>query len=327
MNTRSLAGLVMAAGLAVTPAAAETSAPPPRALAQAVKVTVLSTMLADSFGMGEWGFAALVEVDGHRILFDTGAREETVLRNAGELGIDLSLVADVILSHHHDDHTGGLLTLRRALAARNPAALSRAHIAPGMFDSRRRSGHEGESNSMVAVRVAYEAGGGTFIEHRSPAELFPGVWITGPVPRQYSERNWSRDEQLVTPRGPQEDNLPEDQSLVIDTSAGLVVISGCAHAGMINTLAYARQVLRPAPINAAIGGFHLLAADERTLGWTAERLRGFKLAYLVGAHCTGIEAVYRLRALAKLSRRTAVVGAVGATFTLGVGIDPLALAR
>lgn len=96
---------------------------------------------------------------------------------------------------------------------------------------------------------------------------------------------------------------------------------------MINTLAYARQVLRPAPINAAIGGFHLFAADERTLGWTAEQLRGFKLAYLVGAHCTGIEAAYRLRTLAKLSRRTAVVGAVGATFTRGVGVDPLALAR
>lgn len=167
MKTRFLAGLVFAAGLVITPAAAEASASHPRALAQTVKVTVLSTMLADSFGMGEWGFAALVEVDGHRILFDTG----------------------------------GLLTLRRALAARNPAALSRAHIALGMFDSRRRSGHEGESNSIVAVRAAYEAGSGTFIEHRSPAELFLGVWVTGPVPRQYPERNWSRDEQLVTPRG------------------------------------------------------------------------------------------------------------------------------
>src|SRR5687768_18581751 len=79
---------------------------------KSLKVTVLSTMLAEE-GVGEWGFAALVEADGRRILFDTGLRPETVLQNARELGIDLSSVTDVVLSHHHGDHTGGLLTLRR----------------------------------------------------------------------------------------------------------------------------------------------------------------------------------------------------------------------
>src|SRR4051794_13925161 len=68
---------------------------------QSVEVTLLSTMLADRAGVGEWGFAALVEVDGRRILFDTGARPETVLRNAQELKVDLSGVSEVILSHHH----------------------------------------------------------------------------------------------------------------------------------------------------------------------------------------------------------------------------------
>ena len=65
-------------------------------------------------GIGEWGFAAVVEVDGHRILFDTGARPDTVLNNAKELGVDLSNITDVVLSHNHADHTGGLMTLRRA---------------------------------------------------------------------------------------------------------------------------------------------------------------------------------------------------------------------
>ncbi|MFN0180027.1 MAG: MBL fold metallo-hydrolase [Gemmatimonadales bacterium] len=99
--------------------------------ATAVKVTVLSTMLAGdpAGGIGEWGYAALVEVDGYRILFDTGARPETVLRNAAGLGIDLSAVTDVILSHNHDDHTGGLLTLRREMAKKNPAALGTVHVA------------------------------------------------------------------------------------------------------------------------------------------------------------------------------------------------------
>jgi len=73
------------------------------AKAAVIKVTILSTMLADLVGIGEWGFAALIEVDGYKVLFDTGARPETVLRNAEELKIDLSQVTDVILSHNHDD--------------------------------------------------------------------------------------------------------------------------------------------------------------------------------------------------------------------------------
>ena len=98
---------------------------------KSLEVVVLSTMLADRAGVGEWGFSALVEADGHRILFDTGARPETVLQNARELKIDLSGVTDVILSHHHGDHAGGLVTLRRELAKQNPDALKRAYVGAG----------------------------------------------------------------------------------------------------------------------------------------------------------------------------------------------------
>jgi 7,8-dihydropterin-6-yl-methyl-4-(beta-D-ribofuranosyl)aminobenzene 5'-phosphate synthase len=96
---------------------------------------------------------------------------------------------------------------------------------------------------------------------------------------------------------------------------------------MINTVEYARKVAGGAPVLAAIGGFHLFAASDATLEWTAGRLRAAGLRHLLGAHCTGIDAVYRLRSLLALSRETAVVGAVGSTFTLGKGIDPLLLAR
>src|SRR5688572_9147652 len=87
--------------------------------AKSVKVTILSTMLVGNTaaGIGEWGFAAVLEVDGRRLLVDTGARAETVLKNAQELKIDLSTITDLVLTHNHADHTGGLLTLRRELAA------------------------------------------------------------------------------------------------------------------------------------------------------------------------------------------------------------------
>ena len=132
---------------------------------------------------------------------------------------------------------------------------------------------------------------------------------------------------MQTPQGLVEDNVPEDTSLVIDTADGLILLSGCGHSGIINAMEYARKSVRAAPIQAAIGGFHLFAASDETLAWTAGKLKEFGVRHLLGAHCTGIEAVYRLRQLAGLTRQTAVVGAVGATYVHGKGIDPTVLAR
>ena len=164
---------------------------PTQKTVQSLRVHVLSTMLAGNSngGIGEWGFAALVEVDGQRILFDTGARPETVLKNARELSIDLSNVKDVILGHNHSDHTTGLLPLRREFAKRNATALSRAHVGRGIFWNR--PTENGEGNFMVSAKREYEATGGAFIEYTEPKEILPGVWLTGPVPRVHPERNWS----------------------------------------------------------------------------------------------------------------------------------------
>jgi 7,8-dihydropterin-6-yl-methyl-4-(beta-D-ribofuranosyl)aminobenzene 5'-phosphate synthase len=291
-----------------------------------VRVVILSTMLADTKGVGEWGFAALVEADGHRLLFDTGARPETVLRNARELNIELADVTEVVLSHHHGDHTGGLLTLRRELAATNPRALSRAYVGPGIFLGRPRE-DGGESNETIALKAPYEASGGAFVEIAEPTEIFPGAWLTGPVPRTYPERNWSGKGRIASPAGPVEDTIPEDMSLVLDTDRGLVVISGCGHAGIVNTLEYARKTVRMAPIHAALGGFHLFAADEATLDWTAGKLRPWGVSHFLGAHCTGIEATYGLRRRLGLEREACVVGAVGAGFNLKDGIHPGTIAR
>jgi 7,8-dihydropterin-6-yl-methyl-4-(beta-D-ribofuranosyl)aminobenzene 5'-phosphate synthase len=302
-------------------------APQPRETARAVKVTILSTMLADE-GIGEWGFSALVEIDGRALLFDTGKYPDTVLRNAETLKVDLSRVTDVVLSHNHGDHTGGLVALRRGLAPKNPAALSRAHVAPPIFWSRPRP--TGDENPMVAARREYEALGGAFVEHRGFDRLAPGVYLTGPVPRVHPEKNYGRGGHIgpvLTPTGIADDDVPEDMSLVIETPEGLVLVVGCGHAGIVNTLEDAVKQTGDAHVHAAIGGFHLFEASEDTLAWTARSLAPMHLAYFVGAHCTGLEATYRLRALLGLERKTAVVGAVGATFELGKGLAPGAIAH
>src|ERR1019366_3883809 len=122
----------------------------------ALKVTLLSTMLVGSTtGLGEWGFSALIEADGHRVLLDTGAHPDTVLQNAHDLKIDLSDVREVILTHNHGDHVSGLMTLRKEMMKKNPSALSVVHVARGIFYSR--PAPEGEDNRMIAVKKEYEA--------------------------------------------------------------------------------------------------------------------------------------------------------------------------
>ena len=317
--------------LALIPAAAAAQSSGAAAV-NTVKVTVLSTMLvggAGASGIGEWGFAAVVDADGRRILIDTGARAETVLKNVAELNIDLSDITDVVLTHNHGDHTGGLLALRREFMKKNPRALSVVHVPQGIFLSRRTAGGV-DTNGLTPIKAAYEGTGGTFVEHAEPFALAPGVWLLGPVPRVNPERNFGGlggGSMLQTPAGPVEDNVPEDTAVVVNTSSGLVVISGCGHAGIINTLEYARKTIRDVPVEAAIGGFHLFGATDTVLQWTGERLRALGVRHLLGAHCTGIEAVFRLRQTAGLARSTAAVGAVGSAFTLGKGIESPPLAR
>jgi 7,8-dihydropterin-6-yl-methyl-4-(beta-D-ribofuranosyl)aminobenzene 5'-phosphate synthase len=284
---------------------------------QALNIRILTTMLTDGAGIGEWGFAAMVEAAGKRILFDTGGRPDTLLTNARELRIDLNGIEDVILSHNHGDHTVGLSSLTTQLAK------ARIHTGKGIFYSRPNA--RGEGNYLVANKARFQSL--NFVEHDKPVELSPGIWLTGPVPRKYPERNFSNLGKVATPDGVTEDTVPEDSSLVFDTDRGLVVLSGCGHAGIANTLEYARKVVRDAPIYAAVGGWHLFPLDDVKLEWTAGKLREFGVEHFLGAHCTGIEAVYRIRELNRMSRAKCVVGAVGASFDLAKGISPGNIAR
>ena len=176
---------------------------------------------------------------------------------------------DVVLSHFHYDHTTGLMALRSEVAKRDPRALSRVHVGKGIFLERRGS----MQNPMIAMKKEYEATGGAFVEHDKPEELQPGVWVTGPVPRVFLEKNYPKGVEVTKGNGWVEDDVPDDQSLIFNTSRGLVLLTGCGHAGIVNTLEYARQKVREARVHAVLGGIHLFEANAETLAWTAAKLR------------------------------------------------------
>lgn len=293
-----------------------------------VKVTVLSSNLANGAAVGEWGLSALVEVDGSCILFDAGRYPDTVIRNAEVLNVDLSCVSDVVFSHFHFDHTTGLLPLLDNLRKVNPDAIQRIHVAEGFFSSRRRadSSNESEVNQMIALRESIQAQGVEILVHSQATEIFPAVWVSGPVERRHPEKNYSSALSVALDDAWVEDFVPESQALVIRTSEGPIVLLGCGHSGVVNALDHIQDTIQDEAIHALMGGLHLFAADDETLDWTASRLLEIGVENLMAGHCTGIEPLMRLRAGLNLNRSTAVVGAVGSSFVLGEGIHPTAIA-
>ena len=151
-------------------------------------------------------FPHLVEADGHKILFDTGARPRTVLENAKELKIDLSDVQDVVLSHFHDDHTTGLMTLRREFAKTNPAAFSRVHVGKGIFLERARQRSQSDDRDEERLRSHRRK----IYRTRQARGDFSRRLADRPDPARYPEKNYPAGIEVQKDGAWVEDNLPED---------------------------------------------------------------------------------------------------------------------
>ena len=292
-----------------------------------VEVTILSSNLANGAAVGEWGLSELVEVDGHCILFDAGRYPDTVIRNAAVLNVDLSCITDVVLSHFHFDHTTGLIPLIETVREISPEAIQRVHVAEGFFNQRRAGSGSGiRENQMIRERLTIEDLGVEFLVHSEATEIFPAVWVSGPVERRHPETNYGTAIEVSLEGEWVRDHLPESQALVIRTEDGPIVLLGCGHSGVVNALTQIQDQIQDEAIHALMGGLHLFNASDDTLQWTGDMLKQIGVENLMAGHCTGIEPLIRLRASLELNRRTAVVGAVGSRFVLGEGVYPTAIA-
>lgn len=189
-----------------------------------------------------WGFSCLLAVDGRRILFDTGAEGDLLLRNLERLEVEPRSLDAIFLSHKHGDHTGGLKQLLKANSNLT------VYLLPS-FPQR--------------IKREVKRAGAEVVEVNSHQSLVPGVSSTGPL------------------RGP-----PQEQSLVINTEQGLVIITGCAHPGIVNIVREAKEMMGE-DVYLVVGGFHLSSAPESKLQGIIDNFRELGVETAAPCHCSG----------------------------------------
>ncbi len=252
-------------------------------MADEVRITILSeNTAAEEYLSAEYGLSVWIEVDDTCILFDTGMAG-AFAANADKLGIDLSKAVHLVLSHGHSDHTGGIALV----FDRSPEVIIHLHPDAAMpkylaetADRAKSIGMPGPSLHVVKDMT------GRCLFLTDVTRLTEHVFLTGPVPRKTAYEKIVEPFTL-DPEGRVPDTMEDDQALWIETGKGLIIVLGCAHAGVVNTIDYIREKSGCTEIRAVIGGMHLMSADRQTIELTAEALAAFKPRLIAPNHCTG----------------------------------------
>jgi len=253
------------------------------------RITILANDVADEPALrAEHGLAFWIEREGRFVLFDTG-QGSALVPNAEALGIRLERTSAVLLSHGHYDHTGGL----HQILARAPSATVHAHASA--LEARYVGDDRGERRSIGMPEVDRSAlrRAGALVATGGPTEIVPGLFLTGPIPRETSYED-SGGPFSSDPEGRGADAFEDDQAVYFETGSGVGVILGCAHAGVVNTLRHIRRLTGDRPLELVLGGMHLLAASEERLERTIRDLARLEPRRLVPIHCTGARATTRL---------------------------------
>jgi 7,8-dihydropterin-6-yl-methyl-4-(beta-D-ribofuranosyl)aminobenzene 5'-phosphate synthase len=253
-----------------------------------VKVTLLCDNLTGPISFkGEHGLAVHLQVEGRSLLWDCG-QSDVAVHNARLLGMDLRNLEGIGISHGHYDHTGGIMEV---LSASGPKKI---YMHPNAFEPR--FFMAGEIKRYIGIPFQKDAvdSASSGIELSSePRELMPGVRLTGEVPRVTEFEGFEATLFHQVDGDVQPDPFTDDQSLIVDTPEGAVVVTGCAHAGLVNILKF---VLESSPnIKAIIGGTHLgLGASPERVSATLDFLEEVLPDKIVPCHCTGLNATIQL---------------------------------
>ncbi len=260
-----------------------------------IRCTRITSLVENTAGrqgvIAEHGLAFWIEADDVRVLFDTG-QGLALEHNADALDVDLSTADHVVLSHGHYDHSGGLAAwpekFRNMPVHLHPAACDPKY-AQGASDDNHYNGFA--YHNMDELQKAFPNVQPT----PKPTEIAEGIWVTGCIPRTNDFEDvggpFFRDEACTVP-----DQITDDQALYLITVRGVVVVLGCAHAGLVNTLDYISQLTGRDHIYAVIGGMHLHGATAERLDRTLVALDHYRVRIAAPCHCTGPQAVARILA-------------------------------
>jgi 7,8-dihydropterin-6-yl-methyl-4-(beta-D-ribofuranosyl)aminobenzene 5'-phosphate synthase len=251
-----------------------------------ITTLVEDTALSDGL-LAEHGLSFWIEYGDKQILFDTG-QSDILVRNAKALGIDLAEANAIVISHGHYDHTGGLSAILD-IAPKATVYLHPAAIEPKF--SRKTSGVNSIGMPYLAKKAVKRR---HVIWTATPAQIFPGVSVTGQVSRVNNFEDvggaFFVDENCKKP-----DELLDDQTLFIESTKGLVVVLGCAHSGVVNVLDYISNLTSRNKIYAVLGGMHLLKASRMRIANTTEAFKKYEIQKIVPLHCTGWKATRELK--------------------------------
>jgi 7,8-dihydropterin-6-yl-methyl-4-(beta-D-ribofuranosyl)aminobenzene 5'-phosphate synthase len=257
------------------------------------RITVLCENTVGALvGTGEHGFSAFIETEAGKYLFDTGSGS-SIIRNALLWRKDLTGIKKIFLSHGHRDHTGGLpevLTVRGEVEV-----LAHPHIFVERIAVLKEDEREEKRFAGIPYRRGYlEFSGARFVLKKEFYEPEKGVFLTGEVPRNTSFEK--PDPRLFAKMNGDwvTDQFLDDQSLVLDTPKGLVIIFGCAHSGMINTINHVMEKMGMDKIYAILGGTHLQFLTSEQLEESIEAIKRLAVEYIGVSHCTGMRASMRL---------------------------------
>ena len=252
------------------------------------RITTLAENTAGSPQMlAEWGFSALIEADGMNILMDTG-RGHAITHNAELLNIDLKRTDVIVLSHGHADHTGGLQRVLQSIRREVPVI-----GAPEIWDQKysTRGTTIPRYIGIPYQRAELESLGARFNLSKEPIKLSKNVMTTGEVPVVTDFEKVGGDTLLVKVDDDfQLDQFPDDRALIVTAEVGLVVILGCAHRCLINTLYHAQNLTGIKRIHTVVGGCHLIDASEERIMKTIAALKDLDVQNVGVSHCTGLKA-------------------------------------
>lgn len=275
-------------------------------MSEIIRITVLVENSVHRQGLvAEHGLSFHVQSGDRSLLFDTGQTDLAVI-NAETLQLPLDRVEAIVLSHGHYDHTGGVPAMLEVV----PEA--RIYLHPAAFAKKLSQNSNGQSRSIgmsdcVARAIRLRAVG--FIETTGCTEIIEGVFATGEIPRGTPCED-TGGAFFLDAEGTRPDPLVDDQALVIDLGHSVVLLLGCAHAGLVNILDHVKHLTGGKPVSAVIGGLHLAAASEEHIQQTIARLREAQLEILAPAHCTGSAATAKLWSAFPNICRPAGVGTV-----------------